>query len=57
MLHAYDASNLARELYNSEMNPLRDAAGPLIKFSAPAIAKGRVYVGTADSLVVFGLLN
>ena len=57
MLHAYDASNLARELYNSEMNPLRDAAGPLIKFSAPAIAKGRVYVGTADSLAVFGLLN
>ncbi len=57
MLHAYDASSLARELYNSRMNPLRDAPGRLMKFSVPAIANGRVYVGTGDSLAVFGLLN
>jgi hypothetical protein len=57
MLHAYDASNLAIELYNSEMNSVRDSAGLLMKFAVPTIANGRVYVGTEDSLVVFGLLK
>jgi len=57
MLHAYDATNVAIELYNSEMNSARDSPGRLIKFSVPTIAKGRVYVGTGDSLVVFGLLD
>ena len=57
MLHAYDASNLAIELYNSEMNSARDSPGLLIKFAVPTIANGRVYVGTENSLVVFGLQN
>jgi hypothetical protein len=57
VLHAYDAANLAIELYNSEMNQARDSTGPLMKFSIPTIANGRVYVGTGDSLVVFGLQN
>jgi len=57
MLHAYDASNLAIELYNTQMNSTRDSPGELIKFAVPTIANGRVYVGTGDSLVVFGLLN
>jgi hypothetical protein len=57
VLHAYDAANLAIELYNSEMNQARDSTGPLMKFSVPTIANGRVYVGTGDSLVVFGLQN
>ena len=54
-LHAYDASNLASELYNSQMNSWRDALGSFVKFSLPAIANGKVYVGNA--LAVFGLLN
>jgi hypothetical protein len=57
MLHAYDASNLAIELYNSEMNSARDSPGLLMKFAVPTIANGRVYVGTGNSLVVFGLQN
>lgn len=57
ILHAYDASNLAIELYNSQMNPSRDALGSSLPFSVPAIADGRVYVGTANALVVFGLLS
>jgi hypothetical protein len=56
-LHAYDASNLANELYNSQMNSSRDALGSFVKFSVPAIANGKVYVGTGNALAVFGLLN
>ena len=56
-LHAFDAANLANELYNSQMNTSRDALGSFVKFSVPTIANGRVYVGTGNALVVFGLLN
>jgi hypothetical protein len=56
-LHAYDASNLAIELYNSHMEGSRDALGSSLPFSVPTIANGRVYVGTANALVVFGLFN
>jgi hypothetical protein len=56
-LHAYDASNLANELYNSQMNSARDAPGPFVKFSVPTLAAGKVYVGTGTALAVYGLLN
>jgi hypothetical protein len=56
-LHAYDASNLAIELYNSQMNSSRDALGSFLPFSAPAIVDGRVFIGADNTLVVFGLLT
>jgi uncharacterized protein (TIGR03437 family) len=56
-LHAFDASNLGHELYNSQMDQARDALGSFVKFSVPVVANGKVYVGTANSLAVFGLLN
>jgi uncharacterized protein (TIGR03437 family) len=56
-LHAFDASNLANELYNSQLNSSRDALGSFVKFSVPTIANGRVYVGTKNALAVFGLLH
>jgi hypothetical protein len=56
-LRAYDALNLARELYSSQMNPGRDALGSFVKFSLATVANGKVYVGTSNSLAVFGLLN
>jgi len=56
-LHAYDASNLANELYNTQMNRARDVLGSFVRFSVPTIANGRVYVGTGAALVAFGLLN
>jgi hypothetical protein len=56
-LRAYDATNLSKELYNSEMNPARDRLDSYMKFSAPTIADGKVFVGTQTSLTIYGLLN
>jgi hypothetical protein len=58
VLHAYDAANLASELYNTTQAPnSRDAFGNGNKFIAPMIASGHVYVGTGIGVAVFGLLG
>lgn len=56
ILHAYDATKVARELYNSQQAGQRDLLGPGITFSVPTIMNGKVYVGTASELDVLGLL-
>jgi len=50
VLHAYDATNLATELWNSG-----GTAGLPVKFTVPTIANGKVYIGTATEISVFGL--
>jgi outer membrane protein assembly factor BamB len=58
VLHAYDASNLAKELYNSNQAPnQRDHFGSASHFGTPMIVNGKVYVGTDNSVAVFGLLG
>ena len=55
ILHAYDARDLARELYNSDQAGPRDHFGAGNKFITPTIAGGKVYVGTTNGVGVFGL--
>jgi len=55
-LHAYDASNLATELYNSNQAANGRDSFADNKFITPMIANGKVFVGTPTSVVVFGLL-
>ena len=55
-LHAYNASNLASELYNSSQAGTRDQWGAGNKFITPMIARGKVFVGTTNGVAVFGLL-
>jgi outer membrane protein assembly factor BamB len=57
VLHAYDANNLAHELYNSDQATAgRDHFGAGNKFITPMIAHGKVYIGTTNGVGVFGLL-
>ncbi|HZU43767.1 MAG TPA: hypothetical protein VE994_13905 [Terriglobales bacterium] len=57
ILHAYDATNVANELYNSNQAGSRDLFGEPTKFTVPTIINGKVYVGTQNGVAVFGLLQ
>ena len=56
VLHAFDAANLANELWNSAMVP-QDNLNGFIKFVSPTVANGRVYMASSASVVVYGLLS
>jgi hypothetical protein len=58
VLHAYDATNLANELYNSNQPASqRDQLGTTAHFGTPMIINGKVYVGTTTNVTVFGMLG
>jgi uncharacterized protein (TIGR03437 family) len=51
-LRAYDAATLA-ELYNSQNQPW-DLPDSYAEFAVPTVANGKVYVGTLDSVTMYG---
>ena len=51
-LYAYDATNLTNQLFQISF-----ADNVYNKYVTPLVANGRVYVGTPNMVVVFGLLN
>jgi hypothetical protein len=60
ILYAYDATpnnRVLTELYNSSATSLRDKAGTPVKFTAPTITNGHVFVGAGNSLSVFGTFD
>ena len=60
-LHAFDAANVARELWNSDMKP-EDSIGTFTKFANPVVSGGRVFMAAGatitypDQIVEYGLL-
>ena len=56
VLNAYDATTM-KELYSSATDPAGGGTTtpPAIKFTTPTIADGHVFVGTANSVLVYGL--
>jgi hypothetical protein len=54
VLHAYNATNLALELWNSSQNLARDNPGGAIQMTTPTVVNGKVYVGAEYALSIFG---
>ncbi len=57
ILHAYNATNLGDELYNSNQAAgSRDTLDAWLKFSVPVVANGEVFVASDSELTIYGLL-
>ena len=63
ILHAYDATDIRHELWNSLEIPARDDCGEYSKMAPPTIANGKVYLASfgsenvgAGQFCVYGLL-
>lgn len=58
ILRAFDANDITKELWNSNQNAKRDAAGNYAKFSSPTIANGKVYLPTfSKQLIAYGIVD
>jgi len=57
LLHAYDATQISHELWNSNMNQGRDAMGTGIGFGTPVVASGKVIVTFDEVVAIYGILK
>jgi hypothetical protein len=58
ILRAFDASDVTRELWNSDQNQARDYSGSWAKWSPPTVANGKVYLASFDNVLnVFGPID
>jgi hypothetical protein len=58
VVHALDATDVGKELWNSGQDAARDALGKAGKWQFPTVAGGKAYIPTGDGkLVVYGLLK
>ncbi len=55
VLHAFDASDITKELWNSAQDP-SDDPGNYAKFNCPTVANGKVYLASfSNQFLVYGL--
>jgi hypothetical protein len=57
VLHAYEATGVGRELWNSTMNAGRDNMGTGHGFGTPVVADGRIIVPFDKAITIYGLLQ
>ncbi len=58
VLHAFDATDLSQELWNSRLAAARDEVGNFAKFVPPVVANGKVYLASfSNQLNVYGLIS
>ena len=56
MLYALDPVTLAKLYSSADAANARDKLGPGNKFVVPVVVNGKVFLGTTNSVAVFGLL-
>ena len=58
VLRVFAASDVSKELWNSEQTSRRDSFGNHAKFNPPTVVNGKVYVPTfSNQVCVYGRLN
>ena len=57
ILRAFDPTDLSNELYDSELSPDRDRTDGSVRFAAPTVAGGKVFLGSQNAVDIYGLLS